>query len=228
MSTTKLYRESDGKLPSEVGKAKVRPTMFIDDIFCVASIIDGKRQEDDSSGRTCHICKGLFGGIGACILQSCDLARQATDKMVEGKISHKNNSRTRFCISEQAIDDSLRQGNEDETPSVEVNFDALNSAMDENHTNGLYTEITQFVKSSILTDSWTKLAAQACATMKQVVTDKIDPCDLANFCSLLDVVIRRTIDVSMVELCNDCCLVLFLPNKTFKDVPCMVGILPNS
>ena len=33
MSTTKLYQESDGKLPSEVGKAKVRPTMFIDDIL---------------------------------------------------------------------------------------------------------------------------------------------------------------------------------------------------
>ena len=129
-----------------------------------------------------------------------------------------------FVFAEQVIDASLGHGNEDETPSVEVNFDALNSTVDENHTNGLYTEITKSVKSSLLTGSWTKLAAQACATMKQMVTGQIGPCDLAKFCSLLDVVIRRTIDVSMVELCNDCCLVLFLPNKTFNDVPCMVGI----
>ena len=37
-------------------------------------------------------------------------------------------------------------------------------------------------------------------------------------------VIRHTIDVSMVELCNDCCVVLSLPNKTFNDVPYMVDI----
>ena len=36
MPTTKLYQESDGKLPSEVGKAKVRPAIFTDDIlFCI-------------------------------------------------------------------------------------------------------------------------------------------------------------------------------------------------
>ena len=126
-------------------------------------------------------------------------------------------------ITSEQLDDSL-DAVDDDIKGIDANFESLHTTLEENHSNGLYTELAQFVKSSLLTHSFDKLSTAACNTLKQLVADQIDPCNIDVFCSCVVVSLTRTIDVSLIEVCNDCCLVLSLPNKTFSDLQYMVDM----